>query len=82
MIGQRPLFQQLLHAWQKVIGHRAADTAIGKLDDIINLASLGGAIAKHRRIHADIAKLIDDQRQTFASSMADDMTNQRGFPRP
>ena len=82
MIGQRPLFQQFLHAWQKIIGHRATDTAIGKLDNIIDLTSLGGAIAKHRRIHADIAKLIDDQCQTFASSMADDMTNQRGFSRP
>ena len=61
MIGQWPLFQQLLHAWQKIIGHRATNTAIGKLDDIIDLTSLGGAIAKHRRIHADIAKLIDDQ---------------------
>ena len=82
MIGQWPLFQQLLHAWQKIIGHRATNTAIGKLDDIIDLTSLGGAIAKHRRIHADIAKLIDDQCQTFASSMADDMTNQRCFSRP
>ena len=82
MIGQWLLFQQLLHAWQKIIGHRATNTAIGKLDDIIDLTSLGGAIAKHRRIHADIAKLIDDQCQTFASSMADDMTNQRCFSRP
>ena len=82
MIGKQPLFQQLLHAWQKIIGHCATNTAIGKLDDIIDLTSLGGAIAKYRRIHADIAKLIDDQCQTYASSMANDMTNQRGFPRP
>ena len=82
MIRTRVLRQQLLHARQEIIGDRAADTSIGKLDDVVSATAFGAAILKHRTIHADVAELVDDKRQPLAVGLGDDVADQRGFTGP
>ena len=82
MVRTRVLRQQLLHAWQEVIGDRAADTSVGKLDDVVSAAAFGAAILKHRTIHADVAELVDNQGEPLAVGLGDDVADQRGFTGP
>ena len=79
MVGLRFLRQKLLDARQEIIGHGAADTAIRELDDIIGAAAVSATFLQHVTIHADIAKFIDDQRQTLAIGLHDDVSDERCF---
>jgi hypothetical protein len=79
MIRWRILRQQRLDAWQEIIGDRTADTPIRQLDYVIDTAAVSAAFRKHRPIHPDIAKFIDDQGQPFAIRLRDDVTDQGGF---
>ena len=69
--------QQLLDAWQEVICHGAADTAIGQFDDVFGAAAVCTTFLQHVAIHADIAEFIDDQGQTLAIGLHDDIADQR-----
>ena len=82
MVRTRLLCQQLLHAWQEIIGDGAADASIGKLDDVIRAAAFGTTILEHRAIHANIAEFVDNQGQTLAVGLRDDVADQRGFTGP
>ena len=60
-----------MHAWQKIIGNRAADAPVCQLDNVISVAAVSTAFFQHRTIHADIAELRDtteeDARELEAS---------------
>ena len=77
VVRGRVLLQQLLYAWQEIISHGAADTAIGKFDDVIGATVVRAAFLQHVGIHADVAKFIHDQRQALAVGLRDDIADQR-----
>ena len=79
MVGLWFLCQKLLDARQEIVGNGAADTAIRKLDDILGAAAVRATFLQHVTIHADITKFIDDQRQTLAIGLHDDVADECCF---
>ena len=72
MVRWRRLCQQRLDRRQKIIGNRAADTAIGQFDDIFFSTVRAAAGGEDIAINTDITKLIDDQCQTTPVSFLDE----------
>src|SRR5690606_36283421 len=58
--------EQRLHGGDELVGHGAADAAIGELDHILFAAGLVAAAGENVLVDAQIAKLIDDQRDALA----------------
>ncbi len=50
------------HRGQEIIGNRAADAAIGEFDDVVLAAGLVAAALEDVAIDAEVAELVDDQR--------------------
>ena len=62
--------EKLLHGRHEIVGHGAADTAIGEFDDVVPGAT-GIATADQKfPIDADVAELVDDQRNPPAIVLA------------
>ena len=63
----------------ELVRDRAAQAAIGKLDDI--LLGAGGVAARleNLAVDADIAELVDDHREAAALRVLDHMADERGF---
>ena len=59
--------EQLLHGRDEIVGHCAADAAIGELDDVVLGAVFGTATLQHVAIDAEIAEFVDDQRDLLAA---------------
>ena len=71
--------QQALDGGQEIIGHRAAQAAIGEFDDIVFGAGVDAAVLQDFAVHADIAEFIDDKRQPPAARVGQHMADQRGL---
>ncbi len=67
VVGGRRAVQQLLHGRHEIVGHGAADAAVGKLDDIVLGAHRVAAAAQHLGVDADVAELVDDQGDALAA---------------
>ena len=60
---------RLLHGRHEIVGDRAADAAVGQLDDVV-LGAAGIAAAEQQlAVDADLAELVDDQRDAAAAGM-------------
>ena len=70
MVGRTAAGEELFHGGDEVVGDSAADAAIGELDHVLGAAGLLTAIGKDLAIDADIAELIDDERQPLAPGAA------------
>ena len=71
--------QQLFHRRDEVVGDGAADAAIGQLDDVVLRAGFGAAAAQDVAIDAEIAELVDDQRDALALGLGEHVADQRGL---
>ena len=65
----------------EVVGHRAADAAVGELDDRVLRARCVGAAREQVAVDADVAELVDDQREAPSARMGEDMADERGLAR-
>ena len=74
--------QKLLHRRDKIIGHGATNAAIGQLNHVVFCAGLNPAPLEDVAVHAEITKLIDDQRDAFAVGILKHMTDQGGLTGP
>ncbi len=82
MFGPLRERQQPFDRRQEIIGDGAADAAIGELDDALLLVARGVAAGlQDVAIDADVAELIDDQREAAAAGVGEKMTDQRRLPR-
>ena len=75
--GFSPRTQQGLDGRHEIVGDRAADTAIGELDDIVFRARGDAAASQNLAIDADIAEFVDDQGQTTALCLLEQMADER-----
>ena len=82
VIGADGQSHQSLDRRDEIIGDGAADTAIGKLNDVLHRAIRIGAGFQNVAIDADGAKFIDQDRQTLALRVLHQMADQRGFASP
>src|ERR1700740_3297069 len=63
----------------ELVGDRAAQTAVGKLDDIVLRAGGIAATFENFTIDADIAELVDDYGKLAVLRIGDDFADERGF---
>src|SRR5689334_17373270 len=72
---------ELPHCRQEVVRHGAADTAIGKLDNVVLTTGVAAAGLENLAIDPDIAKFIDDEGDTPPSRIFQKMPDDRRLPR-
>ncbi len=78
-IGRRRKRQQLLHGRHEIVRHRAADAAVGQLDDAVLVAGRIATAEQHLAIDADIAELVDDQGDPPAFAVLQQVADQAGL---
>src|SRR5690606_16320835 len=71
--------KDLVERGDEVIGHRAADAAIGEFDDILLRAGFDGTALEDVAIHSDIAELVDNERKALVLDILEDVADQRGL---
>ncbi len=81
MVDLALALQKLLHRRDEILGHGAADTAVGKLHHILFGAGLVAAALEDIAIHAQIAELVDDQGDAPPARVLQHMADQCGFAR-
>lgn len=69
--------EQLGHGRDEIIGNRAADAAIGKLNDIVFRAGFCAAALQHVAVDAEIAELVDDERNALAIGVLQQIADHR-----
>ena len=77
MVGALFAPQQGLHRGDEIVGNGAADAAIGELDHILFAAGLLAAGREHFLVDAEIAELVDDERDALAFGVAEHVADQR-----
>ena len=77
VLGRRVAIEELLHGGDEIVRHRAADAAIGELDDIVLAAGLVAAGFEDLAVDADIAELVDDERDAPPSRIGEQMADER-----
>ena len=81
VLGRQVAVDQRLHGRDEIVGHGAAQAAIGELDDILLGAALDAAAPQDFAIDADAAELIDDDGEALAARGLEQMAHERGFSR-
>ena len=72
-------FEQLLDGRQEVVGHGAADAAVGELDDVVLRAGRDAAARQELAVDAELAELVDDEREAAAVGVAQQMPDHGGL---
>jgi hypothetical protein len=71
--------EEFFHGWNKVIGHGAANAAVGEFHHIVFGAGFIAAAFEDISVNTKIAKLIDDQRNAPATCVLQQVPNECGF---
>ena len=77
MVGPRLARQQRRHGGGEIVGDRAADAAVGELDDRLARAGLVGAALEQVAVDADVAEFVDDEREAPSAGIGEEVTDQR-----
>ena len=77
VVGRRVAGEEHLHRRQELVGDRAADAAIGELDDLIGPAVAVAAIGEQRAVEAHVAELVDDDGDAPAAGAGDQVADER-----
>ena len=64
---------------QEIVGDRAAEAAIRQLDDVVVAAGRVAAAEQQLAVDAELAELVDDDRQAVAGGGGDQMAHQAGL---
>jgi len=79
VIGPHPPRQQFFDGRNEIIGHRAADAAVGEFDDIL-LRTVGvRAGFQDLAVDALAAELVDQYSELLAIGVGQEMPDQRGL---
>jgi hypothetical protein len=81
MLGRLGEAEQAVQRRHEVVGHRAAQAAIGQLDDAVLRAVLDAAPFEDLAVDADIAELVDDHGKTPPAGVLQHMADQGRLPR-
>ena len=77
MIGLRLARDERHHRGREIVGDRAADAAVGKFDDRLFRAGRVGAAFEEIAVDADVAELVDDEREPPPAGVREQMADQR-----
>ena len=75
--GRLFALEQLRHRRDEIVGDGAADAAIGELDDVVLAAGFGAAALQHVAVDAEIAELVDDERDALAAGILQEVADHR-----
>ncbi len=75
VLGWRWALEQPGQGRQKIVGHGAAQAAIGQLDDVVLAASLVAAAEQQFAVDAEFAEFIDDDREPPPVSLRQQMAH-------
>ena len=81
MIRLRLASEQRGDRGNEIIGHRAADAAVGKLDDRVFRAGRVRTTPDEIAVDPDIAEFVDDEREPPPAGVGHEMANQRRLAR-
>src|SRR5262249_55967774 len=73
--------ERLFAGGSELVGHGAAQTAIGELDDILLGAGRVPAAFQDLAVDADIAELVDDNGKPSPIGIGENVSDQRGLAR-
>ncbi len=76
MLGRPVAVEEFLHRRHEVIRDRAADTAIGELDDVLLATDIVAAAFEDFAVDADIAELVDDKGDPPPLGVLQEMADQ------
>ena len=85
-VGTGPLIDRWLAGENEIerghelVRHRAAQAAVGELDDVLLRAGGVAAAFEDLAVDADVAELIDDHRQAAPAGVGKDVADQRSLP--
>src|SRR6185312_12272811 len=79
VLGRIGSVQQRRERRQEIVGDRAADAAIGELEDATLVALFEAAAADELAIDAEIAELVDDESEPPRSGLRDQAADQAGL---
>ena len=71
--------EQLLHGGDELVGDGAADAAVGELDHVLLAAGFVAAAGEDFVVDAEIAELVDDERDALAPGVRKEVPDQRGL---
>ena len=71
--------EQALHGRHEIVGDGAADAAVGQLDDVVLGTGAIAAAEQQLAVDADLAELVDDQRDAAAAGVAQEVLDQAGL---
>ena len=71
--------QQLAHGGHEVIRHGAADAPVGEFDHVLVATAVNPAASQDFAIDADVAELVDDERDAAALGVLQHVADQRGL---
>src|SRR5262245_61894110 len=73
--------EDLIERRHELVGHRAAQAAIGELDDVLLGAGGVAATLQDLAVDADIAELVDDHREPAPIGIGEHVADQRRLAR-
>jgi isochorismate synthase EntC len=79
MVRRDRAVQQRLDGGQKIVGHRAAETAIGEFHHVVLAAALDAATQQQFPVDAEIAELVDQEGEAPTVIVFDHMADQAGL---
>ena len=80
MIDRRHAVEDGVERRHELVRHRAAQAAVGELDDVLLRAGGIPAAFENLAVDADVAELVDDDGEPAALCIRQDMADQRGLP--
>ena len=76
MVGRIGPVEQRGDGRQEIIGDGAADAAVGEFDDVILFAARYGATLDDASVDTEVAKLVDNERNTLAPGILQQVPDQ------
>ena len=77
MLDRRPAVEDQIERRHEFVGDRAAQTAVGEFDDVLFRAGRVTAALQDLAIDADVAELVDDDREPASARIGQHMANER-----
>ena len=73
--------EQRVQGRHEIVGHRAADAAVGQFDDVFLRAAFDAAALDEGAVEADIAELVDEHGEPAAAGILQQVAHQRRLAR-
>ena len=79
VLGRVRPVEQRVQGRDEIVGHRAADAAVGQFDDVFLRAALDAAALDEGAVEAEIAELVDENGEAAPAGVLEEVAHQGGF---